>query len=302
MRPFAVLKTLLAVAGTVAATAAGAYAGALLTPFHQQAAPATALAPGGESCGDGSVRVGYDVGFESASGGYVVRGVTVADYSSGCSGKNVAVALGTPGGVPLAGGTATGRLGPSSTALALDAPVLAGAVGTLNVSIFQVDDAPAAGGGGSSSGRGGGGGTVTVAGTTATTTVPTPAGGQGNAPPCARGAVIGARVMGSPGDDCLFGTGGPNVLVGGDGKDLLAGGAGDDRLLGGPGDDLLSGGTGNDRLEGGPGRDRLEGGTGSDYLVGGHGNDRLVGGPGSDTCIALGGRDTFVSCERIRRR
>ncbi|HEY3184544.1 MAG TPA: calcium-binding protein [Gaiellaceae bacterium] len=298
MRPIAVLKTLLAVAGTVAATAAGAYAGALFTPFHQQAAPATALAPGGESCGDGSVRVGYDVAFESASGGYVVRGVTVADYSTGCSGKNVAVALGTPGGVPLAGGTATGRLDPRSTALALDAPVLAAAVGTLNVSISQVDDAPADGGGGSS----GSGGTVTVAGTTTTTTVPTPSRGQGSAPPCARGTVIGARVMGSAGDDCLFGTAGPNVLVGGGGKDLLAGGAGNDRLLGGPGDDLLSGGTGNDRLEGGPGRDRLEGGAGSDYLVGGPGNDRLVGGPGRDTCVALGGRDTFVSCERIRRR
>jgi Ca2+-binding RTX toxin-like protein len=301
MRPLAVLKTLLAVAGTVAATAAGAYAGALFTPFHQQAAPATALAPGGESCGDGSVRVGYDVAFEAAGGGYVVRGVTVADYATGCSGKNVAIALGTTGGVPLAGGTATGRLGPSSTALALDAPVLAGDVGTLNVSISQVDQAPAGGRGGSG-GSSGGGGTVTVAGTTTTTTVPTPSAGQGSAPPCPRGTVIGARVMGSPGNDCLFGTAGPNVLVGGAGRDLLAGGAGNDRLLGGRGDDLLSGGPGNDRLEGGPGRDRLEGGAGSDYLVGGPGDDRLVGGPGRDTCVALGGRDTFVSCERIRRR
>jgi hypothetical protein len=148
MRPLAVLKTLAAVAGTLAATAAGAYAGALLTPFHRQAAPLTALAPGGDSCGDGSVRIGYDVGFDSASGGYVVRGVTVADYGTGCSGKDVAVALGTPGGVPLAGGTATCKLRSGSTALGLDAPVLASAVGTLNVSVFEVDAAGGSGGGG----------------------------------------------------------------------------------------------------------------------------------------------------------
>jgi hypothetical protein len=42
MRPLALLKTLLAAGGTVAATAAGAYAGALFTPLHQEAAPATA--------------------------------------------------------------------------------------------------------------------------------------------------------------------------------------------------------------------------------------------------------------------
>src|SRR4051812_12266327 len=128
MRPLSALKTLLAVAGTVAATTAGAYAGALLTPFHQQA-PGAALAPAaGEACGDGGVRVGYDIAFDGGNGDYVVRGVTVADYPTGCSGDDVAVALGTPGGVPLAGGTATGRLQPGSTALALDGPVPAAAV------------------------------------------------------------------------------------------------------------------------------------------------------------------------------
>jgi Ca2+-binding RTX toxin-like protein len=298
MRLLTALKTVLAVAGTVAATAAGAHAGALFTPFHRQAAPLTALAPGDESCGDASVRVGYDVGFEAASGSYVVRGVTVADYANRCSGKDVAVALGTPGGVPLAGGTATAPLHAGSTDLSLDGPVPAASVGTLNVSIFQVDETPA-------SGSSGGGVTVAVPGTTATTTVPTPAppvGGQGNAPPCPRGTVIGARIMGTRANDCLFGTAGPNVLVGGAGRDLLAGGAGNDRLDGGTGDDTLNGGSGADRLDGGPGNDRLDGGTGDDTLIGGPGNDRLAGGPGRDTCVSLGGRDTFVSCERIRKR
>src|SRR5215212_8208299 len=131
MRPLSALKPLLAVAGTVAATTAGAYAGALLTPFHEQTS-APVLAPAaGESCGDGGVRIGYDVAFDGGSGDYVVRGVTVADYPTGCSGDGIAVALGTSGGVPLAGGTAVGRLHPGSTALALDGPVAAAAVGTL---------------------------------------------------------------------------------------------------------------------------------------------------------------------------
>src|SRR5215208_6785910 len=147
MRPISALKPLLAVAGTVAATTAGAYAGALLTPFHQEAPAAAFASATAESCGDGGVRVDYDVAFDGGSGDYVVRGVTVADYPTGCSGDDVAVALGTSGGVPLAGGTAIGRLHPGSTALALDGPVAAAAVGTLNVSIFQAVEAPTGGSG-----------------------------------------------------------------------------------------------------------------------------------------------------------
>jgi Ca2+-binding RTX toxin-like protein len=329
MRTLGALKTVFAVAGTLAATAAGAYAGALLTPFGASSSGSSGSSNLGVVC-DGSVRVGYDVAYSGGSGGYVVRGVSVADISPGCAGNDVVVALGTPGGVPLAGGVATGRLGSTGAQLALDAPVLASAVGTLNVAINSAPDTGGGEGGTS-------GGTVTTPGTTTTTTVPTP-GGQGKAPPCGRGTLFGARVVGSEGNDCLYGTAGADVILGMGGNDLLAGAAGADRLLGGAGNDLISGGNGNDRAAGGPGvdrvdggngkdrlyggigndtlrggagndrlegnggRDRIEGGAGSDYLIGGPGNDRLIGGPGFDTCVPFGGRDTMVSCERLRRR
>ena len=76
MRTLGALKTVFAVAGTLAATAAGAYAGALSTPFG--ASSATSGADPAATC-DGSVRVGYDVAYSGASGGYVVRGVHVSD-------------------------------------------------------------------------------------------------------------------------------------------------------------------------------------------------------------------------------
>jgi len=329
MRTLGALRTVFAVAGTLAVTAAGAYAGALLTPFGASSSGSSGSSNLAEVC-DGSVRVGYDVAYGGSSGAYVVRGVSVSDVTPGCAGNDVVVALGTPGGIPLAGGVATGRLGSTGAQLALDAPVLASAVGTLNVAINSVPES-APGGGGSS----GGGGIVTT--TTTTTTVPTP-GGPGRAPPCGRGTLFGARVVGSEGNDCLYGTAGPDVIAGMGGNDLIAGAAGADRLIGGSGNDLISGGNGNDRAAGGPGvdrvdggsgkdrlyggigndtlrggagndrlegnggRDRIEGGPGSDYLIGGPGNDRLIGGPGFDTCVPFGGRDTMVSCERLRRR
>lgn len=330
MRTLAALKTVLAVAGTILATAAGAYAGALLTPFGASSAGTSAPANLAAVC-DGSVRVGYDVAFSGALGGYVVQGVDVSDISAGCAGNDVVVALGTGGGVPLAGGVAAGRLGATGAQLALDAPVLAADVGTLNVAISSVDGPPSSGGSGGS----GAGGPATTTGST-TTTVPTS--GQGNAPPCGRGTLFGARVVGSDKNDCLYGTRGADVILGMDGNDLIVGAAGADRLLGGFGNDLISGGDGNDRAAGGPGidrvdggngkdrlyggsgndtlrggagndrlegdagRDRIEGGAGSDYLIGGPGNDVLMGGPGYDTCVPFGGRDKMVSCERLRRR
>jgi Ca2+-binding RTX toxin-like protein len=326
MRMLGAFKTVFAVAGTLAATAAGGYAGALLTPFGASSASSGGSSDPAEVC-DGSVRVGYDVAFVGASGAYVVRGVNVSNVSAGCAGNDVVVALGTPAGVPLAGGVAAGRLGSSGAQLALDGPVLASAVGTLNVAI---NSAPEGSDGGFS-----GGGVVTT--TTTTTTVSTPD-GPGQAPPCGRGTLFGARVVGSEGNDCLYGTAGPDLILGMGGKDLIVGVAGADRLLGGLGNDLVSGGNGNDRAAGGPGvdrvdggngkdrlyggigndtlrggagndrlegnagRDRIEGGAGNDYLIGGPGNDRLIGGPGFDTCAPFGGRDTMVSCERLRRR
>ena len=80
--------------------------------------------------------------------------------------------------------------------------------------------------------------------------------------------ISNAKLLGTQGDDEVFGYRGNDVLVGRAGVDTLYGGAGLDTLLGGGGSDLLLGGSGNDILNGGAGADRMEGGSGDDtYYV-----------------------------------
>ncbi|HEX8233839.1 MAG TPA: calcium-binding protein [Caulobacteraceae bacterium] len=55
-------------------------------------------------------------------------------------------------------------------------------------------------------------------------------------------------MVGSEGDDRLWGLGGRDTLAGGTGHDLLRGGGGGDLLLGGPGRDKLAGGGGGDEF------------------------------------------------------
>ncbi len=74
-----------------------------------------------------------------------------------------------------------------------------------------------------------------------------------------------ATIVGTPGNDELFGTEGDDVIVGLAGNDLIRGGGGNDIICGGPGRDRLFGEAGSDILAGGAGRDRLNGGTDSDF-------------------------------------
>ncbi|MEZ5756074.1 MAG: calcium-binding protein [Paracoccaceae bacterium] len=90
-------------------------------------------------------------------------------------------------------------------------------------------------------------------------------------------------LIGNAGDDLLDGGDGADSLRGGEGNDLLRGGFSADTLMGDAGNDVLRGGFGNDRLEGGDGQDSLGGGTGNDTLLGGDGNDMLRGGQGADS-------------------
>ncbi|MCB1985921.1 MAG: M10 family metallopeptidase C-terminal domain-containing protein [Burkholderiales bacterium] len=62
-------------------------------------------------------------------------------------------------------------------------------------------------------------------------------------------------VIGSQGNDRIYGDAGENVLKGERGKDYLYGGAGNDHLIGGMGNDGLYGDAGVDIFEGGGGRD-----------------------------------------------
>lgn len=81
------------------------------------------------------------------------------------------------------------------------------------------------------------------------------------------------NVIGSEGDDILFGDAGPNVIDGYSGSNVIRGRGGDDHLIGFIFNDDLAGNGGNDLLEGGRGDDRLSGGYGVDTLLGGHGHD-----------------------------
>ncbi len=108
-------------------------------------------------------------------------------------------------------------------------------------------------------------------------------------------------VVGTAGNDFLFGTRagdgiagleGNDRLYGKDGNDVLDGGPGDDRLSGQRGDDTLDGGAGRDRLSGGRGDDLLTGGADDDHLSGDDGDDMLIGGDGND--LLLGGRGNDV--------
>ncbi len=102
------------------------------------------------------------------------------------------------------------------------------------------------------------------------------------------------RLDGGAGQDKLKGQGGDDILLGGGKKDVLSGGGGDDTLSGGAGKDVLRGQAGDDILNGNGGKDRLLGNGGADLLKGGGGNDILDGGGGDDVLIGQKGDDRFV--------
>ena len=95
----------------------------------------------------------------------------------------------------------------------------------------------------------------------------------------ANGIPIALDIVGSAGDDMLYG-------------DRIA-----DKLVGGEGNDTLSGAYGNDTLIGGAGADDIDDSAGSDYVDAGDGNDHIkvtLGEAGDrDTLIGGAGDDTF---------
>jgi hypothetical protein len=78
---------------------------------------------------------------------------------------------------------------------------------------------------------------------------------------------------------------GSQVVVGTEGNDILYGGSGNDLLCGFGGDDVLYGGSGNDILVGGLGADQLYGESGGDTLYGDAFDTVLDGGTGRNQVI-----------------
>ncbi len=109
-------------------------------------------------------------------------------------------------------------------------------------------------------------------------------------------------IVGTPGDDVIYGTngndviaglGGNDIIYGGNGNDVICGDTGDDTLYGGNGNDILIGGLGNDTLDGGNGNDTLTGNDGADKLYGQNGDDVLNGGSGDDLLDGANGNDVL---------
>ena len=109
---------------------------------------------------------------------------------------------------------------------------------------------------------------------------------------------VDAQVMlGTGGDDLIFGNVLGNTIDGLAGADEIHAGGGDDVVSGGAGDDRLFGEDGNDRLVGGGGDDLLDGGTGADHMTGGTGDDTYVVDDASDVVVEAAGEgfDTIQS-------
>ena len=103
----------------------------------------------------------------------------------------------------------------------------------------------------------------------------------------------GCTIVGTDGDDVLYGTAEDDVICGLKGDDRIYGRGGADDLRGGGGDDLIWGGRGRDRVSGGAGADQLWGNAGRDVVIGGPGADELRGGGQADRLLGKSGSDVL---------
>ena len=100
-------------------------------------------------------------------------------------------------------------------------------------------------------------------------------------------------LVGTEGDDIIYGKFGLDRLYGLEGNDFLNGGENDDELFGGDEDDTLYGSSGDDFLFGGNGKDVIVGNFGNDYISGDNGADELYGDNGNDILKGGPGPDYF---------
>jgi ELWxxDGT repeat protein len=111
-----------------------------------------------------------------------------------------------------------------------------------------------------------------------------------------------ATIVGTEGDDALFGTSGGDVIAALRGEDMATGLAGKDTICGGRGRDVVLGARGADTLAGGKGRDQIKGARAADDLHSADGTEDLVKcGRGRDTAV-VDRKDLVRSCEKVRVR
>lgn len=108
------------------------------------------------------------------------------------------------------------------------------------------------------------------------------------------GADKSDLIRGNDGNDLIDGREGHDVIFGGAGNDSISGGLDRDLISGGEGNDVIFGGSENDTLFGDQGNDRLYGNSGDDFINGGSGDDQAMGGQGDDTVIGGDGSDLIL--------
>jgi ELWxxDGT repeat protein len=111
-----------------------------------------------------------------------------------------------------------------------------------------------------------------------------------------------ASIIGTDGDDALFGTSGGDVIAALRGEDMATGNAGNDTICGGRGKDVVIGARGADDLTGGKGKDNFRGARGADDLHAADGTEDEVNcGRGKDTAV-VDRKDHVKNCEKVRVR
>lgn len=104
-------------------------------------------------------------------------------------------------------------------------------------------------------------------------------------------------ILSGNGDDVICSGDGRDIILSGNGNDTIKSGAGNDVVYGGNGNDTIDAGAGNDVVMAGNGKDTVRGGDGGDVLLGGSGKDFLDGGAGRDFLLGGSGRDECVAGE-----
>jgi hypothetical protein len=92
---------------------------------------------------------------------------------------------------------------------------------------------------------------------------------------CPKAGCGNDRIVGTAGNDTIFGDDGLGGVPG-TGHDWIMGGGGNDEINGEEGDDIIIGGDGDDEIDGGTGNDVIDGRFGVDTLAGGGGNDTFI--------------------------
>ncbi|NEP47959.1 MAG: calcium-binding protein [Moorea sp. SIO3C2] len=129
------------------------------------------------------------------------------------------------------------------------------------------------------------------------------------------GSVENDQIEGLAGNDTIFGSEGINTLLGGDGNDVIYGGSqldvisggsgndtifaseGNNEILAGIGDDLIYSGAGNDLINSGSGNDTIFASEGNNQIFAGAGDDLIYGGSQLDVINSGSGNDTIFASE-----